>query len=133
MKFLKKLMGKDERPTPKWDIKPASERPEARKPGKFDDSGELRVAAARSASQAVPRPQPQEEKNPFLDDEMLDTMSLVADDLEPDHTATQTLEQLFESETKRLRTLNMDKDPAQDTRSNFNPYDTGSMRRGWKE
>ena len=135
MKFIKKLMGNEERPTPKWDIKPAAERPEPRKPGKFDDSGELRVAAARSAGETVPRPQPQaqtEEKNPFLDDEMLDTMSLVADDIVEDHSATQNLEQLFESETKRLRTLQFDQDPTEDKGNNFNPYDTGSMRRGWK-
>ena len=136
MKFIKKLMGKDERRAPQWDIKPAAERPEPRKPSAADDSGELRVAAARSAGQAVPRPQPQaprKEKNPFLDDEMLDTMSLVADDLvEENPYATQSLEQLFESETKRLRTLQIDEKELAKSGGNFNPYDTGSMRRGWK-
>jgi hypothetical protein len=133
MKLFKKLMGKHEPETPTWDIKPAGERPTPRTAPKTDNADAVAVATAPT----VPRPQakqPAKEKNPFLDDEMLDTMSLVADDLiEEDPFATQSLEQIFDGDSRRLRNTPISKAAPKKAQEQNNPYDTGSMHRGWKK
>jgi hypothetical protein len=75
-----------------------------------------------------------EEKNPWLDDEMLDTIQLEADDLVDDEPfQTNSWEHDFENDTRRLKTIAFGTKTAKKSSGEFNPYDTGSMRRGWKK
>ena len=63
MSILKSLFGKKETTTPTWDIKPRAERDVAPKP-------------RQSFVEPPPPPEAKKEPNPFLDDPMLDTMTL---------------------------------------------------------
>ena len=119
MKFLKKLMGQEEKATPQWDIKPPSERPAPRKAMVFDEP--------------LPSEQPPKEKDPFLDDEFLDTMTLEPDAIPEDNPyATTTWETQMENDTRKLKTVQIGEKTEKPAGSEFNPYDTGKMRRGWK-
>lgn len=122
MKFIKKLMGKEERKPPVWDIKPPSERTTARRerPKSFDEP--------------LPTQKPAEEKNPFLDDEFLDTMSLQVDaGPKDDPYQTYTWEKDPENESRKLRNVQIGSKTEKSADRAFNPYDTGKMRRGWKK
>jgi hypothetical protein len=125
MKFMKKLMGKSEQEKPKWDIKPPSERPLPKK----------QAAAVREPVPDLPDDN-EKEKNPFLDDEMLDTMELevdlVAEDCDnPYDTISWT--QSFENDSQKLRNVQIGRATEKKSGGQFNPYDTGSSRRGWKK
>lgn len=118
MKFFKTLLGKEEE-TPTWDIKPPAERPASRKKTVFDE----------------PLPsQKTKEKDPFLDDEMLDTMKLEAEAVPEDNPYdTLTWEQGLDNDTRKMKTIQIGEKTDKPVDSQYNPYDTGSMKRGWKK
>ena len=71
-----------------------------------------------------------------LDDPMLDTMSLEVDDLdlsEDNPYRSNTWEFNPDNDTRRLRTIQIGTATEKQSGGNFNPYDTGKMRRGWKK
>ena len=118
MKFIKSLLGKGDE-TPTWDIKAPSERPASRKETVFDE--------------VLPSGKPKE-KDPFLDDEMLDTMKLEADAIPEDNPyETLTWEQELDNDTRKMKTIQIGEKTDKPTDSQYNPYDTGSMKRGWKK
>ena len=121
MKILKNLFGKEEtQHPPKWDIKPPAERREPRK--------------SQVLQEEFPQPK-KAEPDPFLDDPMLDTMSLEADEIEAlDDNPYQTNTWDFDpdNDTRRLRHSQIGEQANKKSGSEFNPYDTGKMRRGWK-
>ena len=121
MKFLDKLLGKVPEEIPTWDITPESERPapKARRP---------------KAAMDAPSIQPKKEPNPFLDDAALDTMTLEAPIIPEDNPyATQTWEQDPENDTRKMRSIQIGDKTEKKPGSDFNPYDTGKMKRGWKK
>lgn len=123
MSILKSLFGKKEVTTPTWDIKPREERDVAPKP-------------RQSFVEPPPPPEAKKEPNPFLDDPMLDTMTLEVDDLdlsEDNPYRTNTWEFDPDNETRKLRTIPVGSAAEKKPGSEFNPYDTGKMRRGWKK
>lgn len=148
MKLVRKLLNKPE-PTPTWDIKPASERPEPRTKQAEERVKTPTTVSAKESVDTDPfsdkalnesfgneslNETPAEEKNPWLDDEMLDTIKLEADDLDGgDFYQTSTWEQDFENDTRRLKTIPVGTGTEKKATNPFNPYDTGSMRRGWKK
>ena len=120
MKFLKNLLGQED-DKPKWDIKPPEQRPAPRR----------RAAAADECAQPAKKKEP----NPFLDDSFED-MEIVNETspAEMDPYASNAWKYDQEADTRKLKTLHIgsatdkeDKDP------DFNPYDTGVFRRGWKD
>jgi hypothetical protein len=124
MKFIKKLLGKEEeetpKPTPTWDIKPLSDRTSSRKKTIFDEP--------------LPSQQAPKEKNPFLDDKMLDTMTLETGAVPEDNPyETHSWEQDLDNDTRKLRTIQIGEKSEKPADSQYNPYDTGSMKRGWKK
>lgn len=123
MKFIKQLFGKqDEKPTT-WDIKTPAERPEPR----------ARVTDSMHGSQPIA---PKKEPNPFLDDPMLDTMSLQIDDIGPvpeDPYQTNSWKLDPNSDIRKLKTIPFGQQTESSPNARFNPYDTGKMRRGWKK
>ncbi len=131
MKFLKSLLGKDKAETSTWDITPVAERPPARR-GKA-----LPVANANiKATPANKSPEkPNKEPDPFLDDPMLDTLSLevdlTADDDDPYSTHSWTTG--LENENRKLKTIQIGTKTEKKASADFNPYDTGEMRRSWKK
>jgi hypothetical protein len=118
MKFIKNLLGKQD-DTPTWDIKPQAERPASRKETVFDEP--------------LPSTKPKE-KDLFLDDEKLDTMQLEAD-AEPEDNPYQTMswEEDLENDTRKMKTIQIGDKSDKPVDNKYNPYDTGSMRRGWKK
>jgi hypothetical protein len=121
MKFLKSLLGKESEKVPTWNIRPASERP-APKPRKV-------------SADALPEPAPaKKESNPFFDDEALNALQLEADAIPDDNPySTYTWEQDLENDTRKLKTIQIGEKTEKKPGSEFNPYDTGQMRRGWKK
>ena len=118
MKFFKKLAGTEEK-KPQWDIKPTGEKPAPRK---------------NTAAEEPPPSEVKREKNPFLDDAHLDTMSLQADDLAmEDPYQTNSWEQAFENDTRKMKSIQIDKGGKGADGNDYNPYDTGSLKRGWKK
>ena len=129
MKFVKKLLGKPE-PVPTWDITPASDRP-APRAHKAEPEVETPVVAKSNDpfSQLS-----KDTENPWLDDVMLDTIQLEVDDLTDDDVyQTNSWEENFENDTRKLKTVAFGKKTEKNTAAEFNPYDTGSMRRSWKK
>lgn len=136
MKILKSLFGKEQPQTPSWDIKPPAERPAPRVRRDMEPTVPLEHAAATTEAPGPQNPQKKAEPNPFLDDPMLDTMSLEADDLnfpESDPYQTSTWEMDPDNDTRKLRTFQSGNGADKDKRNAFNPYDTGKMKRGWKK
>ena len=121
MKFLKKLMGQEDKTPPQWDIKPPSERAAPRKQAAFDEP--------------LPSEQPPEEEDPFLNEDFLDTMSLEADVVPEDNPySTLTWDKNRENDdTRKMKTIQIGEKTEKPEGAEFNPYDTGSMRRGWKK
>lgn len=138
MKFVRKLLGKS-KPTPTWDIKPAEQRPAPRdrQPEVVEEvlevSPEVDPMEIDTREVAPMGELSQEEKHPWLDDESLDTIQLEASDLSDDIYNSGGWEQAFENDTRRLKTIQIGADTDQDATGAFNPYDTGSMRKGWKK
>jgi hypothetical protein len=123
MKFLKQLFGKQDQKPPTWDIKSPAERPEPR----------TRETDSPYGSQPAA---PQKEPNPFLDDPMLDTMSLAIDNDGPvpeDPYQTNSWKLDPNSDTRKLKTIPFGQQTENAPKARFNPYDTGKMRRGWKK
>jgi hypothetical protein len=116
MKFIKNLLGIDDN-TPKLAVRA----PAARK----------RKATATATTEDGPAPQPKA-KDPFLDDAKMNDMSLEADVVpEGNPYLSKSWEDKLEDDTRKLRTIQTtDKT---DKPVDYNPYDTGSMRRGWKD
>ena len=119
MKFINKLLGKDEaRPT--WEVKPSAERP------------------ARKQATALDEPPPavssKNEKNPFLDDDSLGSMQLESDaSPEANPYQSHNWQDDPENDTRKMKASQVDKDPGVLPNNAYNPYDTGSMKRGWKK
>ena len=119
MKFLNKLLGKDEeRPT--WEITPSADRP------------------ARKQATALDEPPPavtaQDGKNPFLDDDSLGNMQLEADASPEDNPyQTHSWQDDPENDTRKMKAIQIDKKSTGPSGDSYNPYDTGSMTRGWKK
>jgi hypothetical protein len=127
MKFLKSLLGKDKDKdeSPAWKVRPASERPAGRprQPLQVD----------KPPREDVPQ-QPKKAPDPFLDDPMLDTMTLEVDLSSADDNpyATNSWATTQENETRKLKTIQIGAKTEKDGAADFNPYDTGKMRRSWK-
>ena len=123
MKFIKQLFGKKEAKPTTWDIKSPAERPEPR----------ARVTDSTQNSQPIVT---KKEPNPFLDDPMLDTMSLAIDDIGPvpeDPYQTNGWKQDPNSDIRKLKAIPFGQQTENSPNARFNPYDTGKMRRGWKK
>ncbi len=118
MKFIKNLLGKQEE-TPKWDIKPSSQRPAPRKETAFDES--------------LPPLQPKE-KDPFLDDERLASIQLEADAVPEDNPyQSHSWQDELDSDTRKLKTIQIQEKSEKPVGSQNNPYDVGSVESGWKK
>jgi len=119
MKFLKNLLGKNDDETPKWDIKPPAERPAPRR----------RAAAANESDAPATK-----EKNPFLDGDFED-MEIVnqTSPAELDPYATNSWKYDKDADTRKLKTLHLAASGKEEEGEDFNPYDTGVFRRGWKD
>ena len=121
MKFIKKLLGKEDATPPVWDIKPPSERPVVRR-------------RTQVFEQPVAPQSQNKEKDPFLDDDFLDTMTLEADLIPEDNPyQTHTWETGLDNESRKLKTSQIGEKTDKPAGAEFNPYDTGKMRRGWKK
>lgn len=119
MKFIKKLVGKEDEKTPTWDIKPPSQRPAPRK---------------RVEADAPPVAKQKKEKNPFLDDNALDAMTLEPDAIPEDNPyKTPNWEEDLENDTRKLKAIAIDDIPEDPVDDKFNPYATGTLKRGWKK
>jgi hypothetical protein len=119
MNFFKKLLGQQEA-RPDWDIKTPAQQPARRK------------TTADEGPPPVVRQQ--KEKNPFLDDDALNSMQLEADTVPEDNPykhANQDDDP--ENDTRRMKTIQINDSSAVPKGGTYNPYDTGSMRRGWKK
>ena len=130
MKFLKSLLGKDKAETPTWDINPVAERPPVRR-GKA-----LPVANADiKATPANKSPEkPNKEPHPFMDDPMLDTLSLEVDlTVDDDPYSTHSWTTGLENENRKLKTIQIGTKTEKKASADFNPYDTGKLRRSWKK
>ena len=121
MKFLKSLFHKEvEKQPPTWDIKPPAERAEPRARG-------TEVQQAPAQKKKTP--------NPFLDDPMLDTISLELDETVVEENPYQTSSWKLDpdNDTRKLKTITLGEQTDKPAKNPFNPYDTGKMRRGWKK
>ena len=118
MKFIKNLLGQTD-DKPKWDIKPQDERPAPRR------------RAEAVVECAAP---PKKEKNPFLDDDFED-MEIINETapakVDPYASNTWKIDQ--DADTRKLKTLHLTSSREEDNDEDFNPYDTGVFRRGWKD
>ncbi len=120
MKFIKNLLGKQEE-TPKWDIKPSSKRPAPRKETAFDEP--------------LPSLKPKE-KNPFLDDEQLDSIQLEADAVPEDNpyqSQSHSWQDELDNDTRKLKTIQIQEKSEKPVGRQNNPYDVGSVESGWKK
>ncbi len=119
MKFLKTLLGQEEK-TPTWDIKPPEERPAPRK--RLVDEEPPPPAAKKQESDSI-----------FADHE-LSSFEIEADAI-PDDNPYQTYswEKDPENDTRKLKTIQISEKSDAPTEDQFNPYDTGTLRRGWKK
>jgi hypothetical protein len=116
MGIFKILFRKQSEDKQGWNVTPESERPDAWSKPK------------------APAPCTQEdEPNPFLDDEMLDTIQLKADTQHEDNPyQTHSWEMDPENDTRKLRTIQFNQIEEKVAEEVFNPYDTSEHRRGWK-
>lgn len=116
MKFLKNLFGNKPDDAPAWDVIPADQRP-----------------APRAREEPVlPEIKEPPEENPFLNDaygkfELEDTT-----ETHDNPYSTQSWEVDIESDTRKLRALQLGKKTERADPEDFNPYDTGVFKRGWK-
>jgi len=127
MKFLKSLLGKDNDEAPTWEVRPASDRP----PRKRTEP----LPGANADNKQAPAPTaPKKDANPFLDDPMLDTMTLEVDLLseEDNPYSTHSWTSSPNNETRKLKTVQIGTKTEKPDSAAFNPYDTGKMRRSWK-
>lgn len=119
MKFLKSLLRTKEPETPGFKFKPPEERPAPRR------------RAAVSEADVTPA---KKEKNPFLDNDFSD-MELIneakASDADP--YATNSWKHEKDADSRKLKTLHIGKHKGEPKDPDFNPYDTGVFRRGWKD
>lgn len=119
MKFLKNLLGQKEPEGPRWNTKSPEERP----------------APRRRTEVAEPDPQPAKaEVNPFLGDQFAE-MEIVNDvsPVKDDPYASNTWKYEQESDARKLKTLHIGSQTEKASGEDFNPYDTGVFRRGWKD
>ncbi len=135
MKFLKSLLGKDKDEKPTWDIRPASERPPAKRAqttpvAKTDINSVVQNTAPATADSIAPKKGP----HPFMDDPMLDTLSLKVDSTtDDDPYSTYSWATDLENDTRKLKTIQVGTKTEKKPSADFNPYDTGKMRRSWKK
>ena len=138
MKLFKSLLGKKDKETPQWDIRPPADRPAARR-------SQVQPATKQELAQASSRKSPgiatapakpkKEEPHPFMDDPMLDTLSLEVDTLSnvDDPYSTHSWNSGVEGDTRKLKTVQIGEATDKHNAADFNPYDTGKMRRSWKD
>lgn len=120
MKFLKSLFSKEAEKPPTWDIKPPADRSEV----------------GLRATEVKPAPaQKKKAPNPFLDDPMLDTISLEIEEpvVEENPYQTNSWKMDPDTDTRKLKTITLGTQTDKPDKSHFNPYDTGKMPRGWKK
>jgi hypothetical protein len=121
MKFLKSLLGIQPAEPPVWDIKPQSERPVAKK---ADAAKENVLPSGKAAGL--------DDDNPFMD-EALDTIQLEAEDTgDDDPYQTHTWQMDQRDDTRSMKAVDLGTKTDKSAPAKFNPYDTGSNRRGWK-
>ena len=74
------------------------------------------------------------EKNPFLDNDFED-MEIINETApaKVDPYASNTWKVDQDADTRKLKTLHLVSGTEQDNSEDFNPYDTGVFRRGWKD
>lgn len=117
MKLLKSLWQGRPGSTNAIKVRPASERPPPR---------------ARAGEDTTVIMQPKE-KNPFLDD-AAQKFELADDTLDSaDPYQSHTWQMDPDSDTRKLKTIAIGKNSDKEPGSDFNPYDTGISRRGWKK
>lgn len=117
MKFLKNLFGQSSPPETTWNIKPPGERPAPR---------------ARSAVEDEPKlKQKKPESNPFLDNDDLAILEETISHDDPYQSHTWQMDP--DSDTRRMKAIQIGKNTDKPSDAKFNPYDTGTSRRGWKK
>jgi hypothetical protein len=120
MKFLKSILSMKPAEPPVWDIKPQSDQPVAKKP-----AAPAKLPSGKASGL--------DEDSPFMD-EALDTIQLEVDDFtDDDPYQTHTWEMDRENDTRTLKTIPVGTKTEKGADEKFNPYDTGSNRRGWKK
>lgn len=118
MNFLKNLFSNKAEDAPAWDVIPADQRPAPRR--------------RESAEPPEPAEPAKVEENPFLD-EAYGRFEL--EDGAEDHAnpySSQTWEVSVESDSRKLRALQLGRKTEKPKPDDFNPYDTGVFKRGWK-
>jgi len=122
MKFIKNLLGQKEPEGPRWNTKPPGERPAPRR--------NINGVGVTTPTPTIAK----KEKNPFLDDDFTD-MELVNDvsPVKDDPYASNSWKYEQESDTRKLKTLHLGSQTVKGSTEDFNPYDTGVFRRGWKD
>lgn len=120
MKFLKKVLGINEPESSQLKFKPPEERPAPRR--------RVEVMAAE------PVPAEKDKENPFLDDQFAD-LEIVNDvsSVKDDPYASNSWKLDRDSDTRKLKTLHLGIQPEKKSDEDFNPYDTGVFRRGWRD
>jgi len=120
MKFLKRLLGTEQEATPNWEVTPAELRPAPRARGEAAEQ-EAKPAAANKPA------------NPFLDDAFSSfELEENAAEVRDDPYASQSWQASPNDESRKLKALNIGCKTERPDPEDFNPYDTGVFKRGWK-
>jgi len=118
MKFLKKLLGQEPDTPPTWQVTPPELRPPPR---------------ARAAQPEPPPAHSKKPDNPFLDDAFTKFELEASDDESRDNPySRQTWQVSHNDESRKLKALNIGVKTERPDPDDFNPYDTGVFKRGWK-
>jgi hypothetical protein len=135
MKLLKSLLGKDKDEKPTWNIMPPSKRPPARRTKTTPVANTDVNPVAQNTGPATPdSTASKKEPHPFMDDPMLDTMTLEVDlTTDDDPYSTHSWTTGLENETRKLKTIQVGTKSEKKPSADFNPYDTGKIRRSWKK
>ena len=123
MKFLKRLLGQDTDETPTWDVTPADLRPPPRR----------RAAAVAEIEESEQKSDANEEDNPFLTDafQKFELEGDGANQDDPYQSYSWSMDP--SSETRKLKKIKVGKHTEKASKKDdFNPYDTGVFKRGWK-
>lgn len=119
MKLLDRLFGHKPEPEPRWQVRPAGERPLPR----------------ACAAQTAPDPAPTTRKkhdNPFLDTDFAG-FELVDDTPDRDDPyESSTWKRDPHTNSRKLEKVQIGKRTEKERGEDFNPYDTGVFKRGWK-
>ena len=121
MKFLRRLLGKQPDTLPSWEVTPAELRPPPR------------GRAAQADPEAPPTAKKPATDNPFLN-EAFSGFELESDGEEShdDPYSSQSWKVSKNDESRKLKALNIGCKTERPDPEDFNPYDTGVFKRGWK-